>query len=72
VSVVGAFTIAGMALMKKTSAGSPPIGERSNGTSHTISPPSSTEPKGVKQFLTSYLPSAGAAAAGVVLGFRKK
>lgn len=71
VVVIGAFTIAGMALMKNVgwfttdwSALERHITRNVSAIQHGA--------EGVKQFLTSYLPSAGAAAAGVFLGFRKK
>ncbi len=71
VVVIGAFTLAGMALMKNVGwlttdwdALQRHITRNLTAIQHGA--------EGVKQFLTGYLPSAGAAAAGVFLGFRKK
>lgn len=71
VLVVDAFTIAGMALMKNVGWFTTDWGTLKRHITHNLAAIQEGA-EGVKQLLTGYLPSAGAAAAGVVLGFRKK
>ncbi|MCS6317432.1 MAG: FUN14 domain-containing protein [Nitrospira sp.] len=71
VFVIGAFAVAGLALMKNVGWLTTDWGQVERHISHHLTAVRQGA-EGVKQFLASYWPSAGAAAAGVFLGFRKK
>ena len=71
VIVIGAFTLAGMALMKNVGWFTADWGTLERHITHNLTTIQQGA-EGVTQFLSSYLPSAGAAATGVFLGFRKK
>ena len=71
VVVMGALAIAGIALLKNAGWWTTDWSALERQVSHNITALQHGA-EGVKHFLTGYLPSAGAAAAGTFLGFRKK
>lgn len=71
VVVIGAFTLAGMALMKNVGWLTTDWDELQRHSTHNLAAIQHGA-EGVKQFLTGYLPSAGAAAAGVFFGIQEK
>lgn len=71
VVVIGTFTLAGMALLKNAGWLTTDWNSLQRHIMHNLTTIQHGA-EGAQQFLTGYLPSAGAAAARVLLGFRKK
>lgn len=71
VMVMGAVTIAGIALLKNAGWWTTDWAALERHVTHSLTALQQGA-HGLKQFLAGYLPSAGAAAAGLFMGFRKK
>lgn len=69
--VIGALAMTGIALLKSAGWWTTDWGALEQQVTHNLATIRHGA-EGVKEFLTGYLPSAGAAATGAFLGFRKK